>query len=507
MATSHIDSNKETISDLNKAILTGNSTSCEDCNNILNPAAKSVKDQAISCNSCGKSFHKKCTNRKNQRGSNWQKNPWHCSYCLLGVSSRASNNVGNLEYNPSGELRRPPLQLEDDAIVDITEDTPELDVEPPARSQPSHLNPYVPVFVPLSLPVIQKPKFPSNAIRQKSSKIGTLDPEVEFLSTAVDACRSTIAQQEAELKRLKESLHVRDRTILQLQGQVDHAASVIGGRPDAARVADDASNENVGVENIIVRLISKIESLPMLNAHPVNSINIHNHGSDKTSVSSSSCSQTTQTEANVISCQNCQNKTNAARILNEHTEDHHEAVITGSHKVLNSVDDFTCPTCDKTFLSERNLNQHIEITHASVSSGRPCAFCNFKFPSISSLTEHIETSHNVSNQDFTQSSTAKVTNSQSENNVMRQNEKRPASVSSAPHLQSSGYSCARCKSEFVTTSNLEEHMETEHAITYIHCKLCEYKCETRNHLEKHISALHDQDSSALLSPCFNSSNL
>ena len=95
--------------------------------------------------------------------------------------------------------------MEDDAIVDITEDTPavteELDVEPPARSQPSPLNPDVPVFVPLSLPVIQKPKFPSNAIRQRSSKIGTLDPEVEFLSTAVDACRSTSAQQEAELKK------------------------------------------------------------------------------------------------------------------------------------------------------------------------------------------------------------------------------------------------------------------------------------------------------------------
>ena len=55
---------------------------------------------------------------------------------------------------------------------------------------------------------IQAVTFPNNSTRQKSLNVKTTDPEKkEFLQTSVDSCRSTITQQESEIKRLNESLN------------------------------------------------------------------------------------------------------------------------------------------------------------------------------------------------------------------------------------------------------------------------------------------------------------
>ena len=55
---------------------------------------------------------------------------------------------------------------------------------------------------------VDPPRFPKNVTRQKSSNVNVTDPEKEFLNTAVNSCRSTIVQQETELKKLRESLDV-----------------------------------------------------------------------------------------------------------------------------------------------------------------------------------------------------------------------------------------------------------------------------------------------------------
>ena len=46
----------------------------------------------------------------------------------------------------------------------------------------------------------------------------------------IDACRSTITQQEAELKRLHETLDIRNKKIMQLESQVGSAASYLSSR-------------------------------------------------------------------------------------------------------------------------------------------------------------------------------------------------------------------------------------------------------------------------------------
>ena len=87
----------------------------------------------------------------------------------------------------------------------------------------------VPLPQTILAPTYQQQKFPNNSIRQRKSNIATLDPEIEFQKATIDACRSTIAQQEAELKRLNECLDLRNKKVMQLESQVGIARSYISG--------------------------------------------------------------------------------------------------------------------------------------------------------------------------------------------------------------------------------------------------------------------------------------
>ena len=73
-------------------------------------------------------------------------------------------------------------------------------------------------------------RFPNVSTRQRTSNVNTLDPETEFLKTFFDSCRSTIVQQEAELKRLNECLDIRNKRVLLLESQVGIAADSLSSR-------------------------------------------------------------------------------------------------------------------------------------------------------------------------------------------------------------------------------------------------------------------------------------
>ena len=75
-----------------------------------------------------------------------------------------------------------------------------------------------------------EPRFPSTSSRQRSSNINISNAEQEFQKTALGACRSTISQQEIELKRLKESIDIRNKRITQLEAQVEHAGNLFAER-------------------------------------------------------------------------------------------------------------------------------------------------------------------------------------------------------------------------------------------------------------------------------------
>ena len=91
---------------------------------------------------------------------------------------------------------------------------------------PSHL----PSIRPPPQHTREPPAFPNTSNRQRSSNVTVENPDLEFNKTALSACRSTIAQLEAELKRLKEAMAIKDKRILQLESVVGEASDFIAGR-------------------------------------------------------------------------------------------------------------------------------------------------------------------------------------------------------------------------------------------------------------------------------------
>ena len=115
-----------------------------------------------------------------------------------------------------------------------------------------------------------QPRFPSTATRQRSSNINTTDPELEFQKTALSSCRSTISQQQAELKRLNECLDVRNKRIMNLESQVGHASDIISDRATTNDIPNDRLQSLSEKVEEIFRKFDKLE-----NSHPVNNIVIN----------------------------------------------------------------------------------------------------------------------------------------------------------------------------------------------------------------------------------------
>ena len=84
------------------------------------------------------------------------------------------------------------------------------------------------------------------------------DPEKEFLKTSLDACRSTLLQQETEIKKLKESLDIRNKRIMQLEEQIDFSATLISDRPSNAnegRPGPSLSTQDNLLHSLLEKLI------------------------------------------------------------------------------------------------------------------------------------------------------------------------------------------------------------------------------------------------------------
>ena len=69
---------------------------------------------------------------------------------------------------------------------------------------------------------------------------------MEFQKTSLNACRSTIAQQQAELKRLNENLSVRNSRVMQLEDQVKYASDTIADRNPSAS-GDPTGNDKLRI--------------------------------------------------------------------------------------------------------------------------------------------------------------------------------------------------------------------------------------------------------------------
>ena len=109
--------------------------------------------------------------------------------------------------------------------------------------------------------------FPTTAHRQRSSNINVDNPELEFMRTALTTCRSTISQQETELKRLKESLDIRNKRITQLEQQIGFASDNFSTRNSNT---DPQGDSLAAIRELLDSIVDKMKDT--CTAHPTNNI-------------------------------------------------------------------------------------------------------------------------------------------------------------------------------------------------------------------------------------------
>lgn len=155
-------------------------------------------------------------------------------------------------------------------------------------------------------------RYPCGGVRQRSSNISVKDPEFEFQKTALDSCRSKIIQQESEMKKLKEALDLRNKKVMQLEAQVNPASEFIAN--------SDGSTPSTSLQETMLLVLSRIETLCSTHNQPVNNISINNHGSqdDTKRVSTSS-----QTVFSFPSVDNCEESSVPVPLLENHENQVH----------------------------------------------------------------------------------------------------------------------------------------------------------------------------------------
>ena len=383
LAISHTNHNNAEIEAINNDIRESSKQNCAHCNSEIKTTAVQPKDQQLPCRKCGKLYHKRCTDRRSTTG-NWKRSPWFCQSCIRDEYNMSNQNLSvtipRQALVESAVAETPNADAGDnvmDTIEDLTGDIPpDLDPEAIEFLPPSVTtgNDRSTTDAAVTLPNNNKDTtvFPRNNTRQRASNINIVDAEKEFLDTAVKACRSTIVQQETELKRLKENLDIRNKRISQLENQVSEAADKIAGRDPPQQTPD----RQPGLEESLRMVLAKLEQSM---TSPSIVINNNQNGFP---VKPSQANQYSQTDA-IMKCDDCSSEQQLQNNLELHEPPEHT-------EVSDSCAAFhPCKVCEQLFESVTALESHManhSSTHGSLLS-QTCTECGRKFWSVEHLLE------------------------------------------------------------------------------------------------------------------------
>ena len=438
LADNHIATNQQTIEQVNNAIIssvTSRGFSCSFCTRTIDPAAPQVKDLPLTCDKCKRMCHKKCSDRSGDRGSKWNKKPWLCPSCSQSsilslapalppsqqqqdgqVSNQAPDQAQHVpalrQRLTDADLPSPPGT---NTILMVTFSTPGRQSASPSAEddsitcitglgphQPSHnLNPSAQEYNPsfsstlakglTTTSTSQPRKFPNNSIRQRNSNVATTNPEIEFLKTSLDACRSTIVQQEADIKRLNENIDLRNKRIMQLEGQVGVATTYL---TSSSASVSPSSQEHLPViieqlkkitESLHVQM-AKFSALPDL-LGKTQTVNVYNN--HQKPLTNEKVSQTPPVLPDYKPA-----KHNTGNVTDDPLTDNGMAGLGSDSDQLNSNLEtiLTCTLCNITLQSDSELNLHLETRHKSMSEIN-CEFCSETFPSTQKYEQHISSKH------------------------------------------------------------------------------------------------------------------
>ena len=294
--------------------------------------------------------------------------------------------------------------------------------------------------IPVASSSTVQPVFPSNSTRQRTSNVPVTDPLREFEKTALDSCRATVIQQEADLKRANEALDVRNKRIMLLDSQVGIATAHMTSRDMGtggdipATTVESLSKVIESMNLVLAKIVTMIDQLsPRTQSVNVYNNSCQNHKSD----SRDEASQTTQEPSKYPTTATIDPSNNNSNIAEETVEDH-EVILqcTVCNKILSSqahldshiecvhgqvppkpatpADNMACDFCDAAFLSAGDLDNHISRKHAT--EFLQCPGCMFRFQSKSKLSDHVKICHGSSSSNLqplsTQPSSAQPSSAQ-----------------------------------------------------------------------------------------------
>ena len=255
------------------------------------------------------------------------------------------------------------------------------------------------------------PKFPTN-IRHRRSNIAVQEPEIEFQKAALDACRSTIVQQEAEIKRLHEGTDIRDKKIMHLESQVNVSTSYISSRDQpqmtSSYTATQATDQLTNILSTLNLLITKLSLVADHQVPKSPSVNVYNsHCSHQKPVMVSQSSQTsefstTNPEPTIDMDLDSSSPTEPGPVMAE-TEDVLTCTLCGL--ILESKEEleahignihdkppaYKCDHCTKSFSSRKLIDLHISEKHHV--DYIQCSYCKLRVQNKSQLDEHMKESH------------------------------------------------------------------------------------------------------------------
>ena len=226
----------------------------------------------------------------------------------------------------------------------------------------------------------QQRRFPNNSIRQRSSNVASVDPEIEFLKTSINACRSTIVQQEADIKRLNENLDIRNKKIMQLESQVGVATTYLSSSnansPNTQQSLSISQEQLNNLTQSINALQVKLLTLPAL-CSKNQTVNVFN--SNQKNPTSDKSSQTSTADPHDIS----------AAVLDtagaiSARNDPLVTAVSGSEEVPSSEENIlTCTLCNLTLQTYAQLTHHLEDMHNDTDNPTYRA-CSTAAPSVKS---------------------------------------------------------------------------------------------------------------------------
>ena len=225
------------------------------------------------------------------------------------------------------------------------------------------------------------PKFPTNT-RQRGSNIAALDPEVEFQKVALDSCRSTIIQQEAEIKKLSEGIDIRNKKIMQLESQVGVAAKYVSSRDSSTAdnlLVPDQPASLLATMNL---LLTKVSSLADHHMPKTPAVNIYN---------TVPCSHQRQVMLDKDS--QTHDDPNTDESLDRSLPTATDAINKDEHGPIDTEIVLVCTVCSQVLNTNEQLDLHMESVHGSSLLPFSCNNCVATFPSLKDLNTHQSVKH------------------------------------------------------------------------------------------------------------------